>query len=73
MIIRYMYCRSATLHSTVGSTSDCRSSGCKFEFQSGHIIYMEIDHEINSTVILAFLLIQEGHLLVIGKNVPLKY
>ena len=35
--------------------------------QTGLITFVEIDHEIISTVILPFLLIQEGQLSVTGK------
>ena len=58
----------AGLHSTVGSATDCRSRGCKLESLLGHISYVEVDHEIVSTVVLPFILIQEGHLSVSGKS-----
>ena len=53
-------------HSTVGSTSDCRSRGYKFEFQLHHITSVEIDHKITSMAILSLLLIQKVQLLVTG-------
>ena len=50
------------------SASDCRLKGQKFESQLGLITFMEIDHEIISTIV--FLpLIQEGQLLVTGASV----
>ena len=41
----------AGLNSTIGSTSDCRSRGCKFEPKLGHIAFVETDHEIISMAI----------------------
>ena len=42
----------------------------KFEFQLGHITFIEIDHEIISKVILSLLLIQEGQQLsVTGESI----
>ena len=53
---------------------DCRSSGWKFDFQLGHITFMEINHEIISTVILPILLlIQEGQLSVTDERMCTKY
>ena len=49
------------VNDTMGSASDYSSRGNKFEFQLGHIIIVEIDHEIISGVILALPLVQEGH------------
>ena len=46
----------AQLLRAVGSASDCRSRGCEFEPQPGHITFMEIDHEIISMVICHSLL-----------------
>ena len=45
---------SARLHSTVSNMSDCRSWGCKFESQLSHVIFMEIDCETISIIILPF-------------------
>ena len=56
------------LHSLDNSVSDCRSRGHKLESQIGHIILMEIDHEIISMIILPILLIQEGQLSVTGAS-----
>ena len=36
----------AGLHSTVGSTSDCRSRDCKFESQLSHITLVEIKEKV---------------------------
>ena len=44
----------AGLHSSVSSTSDCRSKGHKLRSHLGHIIFMEIDHEEISMDILPF-------------------
>ena len=52
----------------VGGTSNCRSRGHRFESQLGHIIFVEICHEIISTVILSLPLIQEGQLSVSGER-----
>ena len=52
------------VHSKVGSLSDWRSRGHKFESQLSHITFMEIDHEIISTVILPLELLEEGQLSV---------
>ena len=48
----------ASLRSTVGSASDCRSRGRKFESKLGHITSVEIDYEIIFMVILPHPLIQ---------------
>ena len=40
----------------------------EFELQLSHIIFMETDYEIISTVLLPLLLSQGGHLSVTGKN-----
>ena len=40
------------LHSTVGSASDCRSRGPKFESQLGHIAFAEIDYEIQHVTLI---------------------
>ena len=42
------------IHNTVCSMSDCGSRGYKFESQLGHITFMEINHEIISTIMLPF-------------------
>ena len=41
----------AGLHSAVGSASDGRLNGLKFEFQLSHITFVEINHGIISAVI----------------------
>ena len=53
--------------------SDFRSRGCEFEPQLGHIIFMEIDHEIISTDILTLPLIRKGRLSVTGKEMCTRY
>ena len=52
----------------MGFLSDCRARDGKFKFQLGHVTFVELDHEINSTIILTLLLIQEGELSVTGKS-----
>ena len=59
--------KTAGLHSTVDSVSDCRSWGHKFKSLLGHITFVETDHEILPTGILPILLIQEWQLSVIVK------
>ena len=58
----------AGLYHFVGSVSDCRSRSRKFHFHLAHTTFMEIDHEINSKVILPLLLIQDGQLSATGKS-----
>ena len=53
----------------VGSTFDCRSRGCEFSSQLGHITSIEIDHEIISVAIFPILLIQEGKFSVTDESV----
>ena len=48
------------LHSTVSSTSGCKSGCHKFESQPGHITLVEIDHEIFFMVILLFCWFKTG-------------
>ena len=48
-------------------------SNLSFEPQLGNITFVEIDHEIISTVILPLPLIQEGQLSVTGKIICTKY
>ena len=49
--------------------SDWRPEGCGFNPRRGRQhSFVEIDHEIFSTVILSLLLIQEGHLSVSGER-----
>ena len=52
------------IYSTVDSTSDCRSRGCKFEPQLYHSTFVEIDCEIIS-VILPLPVVQEWQLLTV--------
>ena len=55
----------ASLGGSVGCTSNWRPGGRGFDPLRGRQhSFMEIDHEIFSTVILSFLLIQEGQLSV---------
>ena len=42
---------------------------CLTPAEVGNILYVEIDHEIFSTVFLSLLLIQEGQLSISGENV----
>ena len=44
----------------MGSLSDC---------QLGHIIFVKIDHEIISTVVVTLPVIQEGQLSVTGESI----
>ena len=55
------------------SVSDCRSRDLKFEPQLGHIIFVETDHGIISTAILALTLIQRGQLSVTGESRCTRY
>ena len=55
---------SVRLSSTVDSKYDCRARGREFKPKPGHIILMEIDHEIISTAILPLLLIPDQQLSV---------
>ena len=49
--------------------SDRRPGGCRFNLRCGwQHSFVEIDHEIYSTVILSLLLIQEGQLSVSGER-----
>ena len=52
-----MWCE---LHSAIGSAFHCRPRDSKFESQLGHVAFIEINHEIISTVIIPLPLIQEG-------------
>ena len=61
-------CSEAGPASAVGSESNCGSRDRKFEPQPSHITFMEIDHEIISTVILSLPLIQEWQLSVTGES-----
>ena len=68
--------KQGRLHSTVGSTSNYRPRGHKFESQFSVITYIEIDCEKNSMAILHFALIpevEEGQLSVTGKSICTKY
>ena len=59
----------AGLGSSVGYASDWRSGGRGFNPRRGRRhSFLEIDHEIFSTVILSLPLIQEGHLSVSGER-----
>ena len=53
-----------------GGTVRCTSelSGCRFDPRQVQQLFMEIDLEMFSTVILSLLLIQEGQLSVSGKK-----
>ena len=55
---------------SVGCASDWRPGGCGFDPLRGRQhSFVEIDHEIFSTVILSLPLIQEGQLSVSGKRI----
>ena len=60
---------SAGLCGSVGCASDWWSGGCGFDL---HWVcqpsYVDIDHEIFSTVIFSFMLIQEGYMKVSGEK-----
>ena len=57
------------LGGSVGCASDWRPGGCGFDPRRGRQhSFVEIDHEIFSTVILSLLLIQEGQLSVSGER-----
>ena len=57
------------LGGAVGCASDWRPGGRRFDPRQGQQhSFVEIDHEIFSTVILSLPLIQEGHLSVSGKR-----
>ena len=68
----YMYPQhtlTAGLSGSVGCTSDWRPGGHGFDTRRGRQhSFVEIDHEIFSTVILSLLLIQEGQLSVSGER-----
>ena len=54
---------------SVGCASDWRPGGCGFDPRRGQQhSFVEIEHEIFSTVILSLPLIQEGQLSVSGKR-----
>ena len=57
----------ACLGGSVGCASDWRPGGPGFNPRRGHS-FVEIDHEIFSTVILSLPLIQEGQLSVTGER-----
>ena len=58
----------AGLGGSVAGASDWRPGGRGFDHGRGRQhSFVEIDHEIFSTVILSFLLIQEGQLSVSGE------
>ena len=59
--------------SNIGSMSNCRFRGGKFESQVDDITLLETDYEIISAVILPFLLFQEGQLSVTGKSMWTTY
>ena len=60
---------NAGLGGSVGCTSDWRAEGCRFDPCRGRQrSFMEIDHEIFSTVILSLPLIQGGQLSVSGER-----
>ena len=58
----------AGLHRIVGSISDYRSRGRKFQFQLGQWVFTDLDNEIISMIIFHLLLIQEGQLSVTDEN-----
>ena len=59
----------AVLGGSVGCASDWRPGGRRFDSHQGRQhSFVEIDHEIFSTVILSFPLIQEGQLSVSGER-----
>ena len=59
----------AGLGGSVGWASDWRPGGCGFDSRRGRQhSFVEIDHEIFSTVILSLTLIQEGQLSVSGER-----
>ena len=59
----------AGLGGSVGCAPDWRPRGRRFDPRQGRQhSFMEIDHEILSTVILSLLLIQEGQLSVSGER-----
>ena len=59
----------AGLHSTVSKVYYSRSKGQKFKYQLSHLIFVELDHVILSTIILHLPLIQEGQLSVTGESI----
>ena len=60
---------SAGLYGSVRCSSDLRPGGCGFEpRRNRQHSFVEIDHEIFSTVILYLLLIQDGQLSVSGER-----
>ena len=66
MVSKYL---GAGLGGAVGCASDWRPGGRGFDPRRGrHHSFMEIDHEIFSTVILSLPLIQEGQLSVSGER-----
>ena len=59
----------SNLGGSVGCSSDWRPGGLRFDFRRGRQhSFVEIDHEIFSTVILSLPLIQEGQLSVSGER-----
>ena len=69
-VLKYLQIRWLfQLGSEVSSVSDNKSRGHKFESQLSHILFLEIDHEIISTVILLLPLIQEEQESVTGKSI----
>ena len=55
------------------SVSDCRSRDRKFESKLSHTIFVEIDREIISRVILPLPLIHKGQLSVCGESMCTNY
>ena len=49
-------------HNAVGSVSDCKARGPKFESQLGHVTFVDIDHAVVPTINPPHPLIQEGQL-----------
>ena len=63
----------AGLGSSVGCTLDCWSGGCEFEAPVRQHSFVDIDHEIFSTVIVSLPLIQEGKLSVTCERMCTEY
>ena len=61
--------KEAGLHIALSSPSDCRSRGCRFVSQPGHVTSVEIHHKMFSTPILPHPLIQGGQLSVTAKSI----
>ena len=62
-----LFSKAASLHSVVGNASDCRSQSRKFEIQLSYVIYVEIEREIISTVILFIPWLKKGSCQLLAK------